>query len=313
MKPMSGVATLLIALSCCIGAPALAQPAKPSPASGIDTVFGAYQRGYFITAFNGATDLAAKNDPQAMTMLGELYANGLGVGRDDDKAAQWYQRAADRGDPQAMFALAIFRFSGRGGPQDHAAGIKLFESAAGLGNFFAAYNLGLLYLRGQDVPQDFKRAADLFQLSARGGVPEAQYALATLYKDGRGVAQSDAEAMRLMRQAALGDNLDAMVEFSIAQFNGNGTAKDEVAATALMRKAALRGSPIAQNRLAHILSAGRGVPANPVEAMKWHLIARSDGRGDPDLDQYMGSQKQEDRTAAEKAATRWLVSAPPRQ
>jgi len=308
MRFISGAALLLALMAT----PAAAQTAKPSPASGIDTVFGAYQRGYFMTAFNGATELAAKNDPQAMTMLGELYANGLGVGRDDSKAAQWYQRAADLGDPQGMFALAIFRFSGRGGPQDHAAGVKLFESAAGLGNLFAAYNLGLLYLQGQDVPQDFKRAADLFQLAARGGVPEAQYALATLYKDGRGVAQSDTDAMRLMRQSALGGNLDAMVEFSIAQFNGSGTAKDETAAIALMRKAAQRGSPIAQNRLARILSAGRGVPANPVEAMKWHIIAKSDGRGDPDLDQYMASQKQDDRTAAEKAATRWLVSAPPR-
>ena len=35
-------------------------------------------------------------------------------------------------------------------------------------------------------------------------------------------------------------------------------------------KAAHLGSPIAQNRLARILMAGRGMPANPTEAVKWH-------------------------------------------
>ena len=53
-----------------------------------------------------------------MTLLGELYANGLGVANDDKKAAEWYKLAAERGDREAMFALAMFRMSGRGGPRD---------------------------------------------------------------------------------------------------------------------------------------------------------------------------------------------------
>jgi TPR repeat protein len=303
----------LMIASIVLATPALAQPAKPAAPQGatVDDAFAAYQRGHFLTALKDASELAGKNDPQSMTLMAELYANGLGVGRDDVKAAELYQRAADLGDPQAMFALAIFRFAGRGGPTDRAAGIKLFESAAKLGNLFAAYNLGLLYLQGEGVPQDLGRAAELFQASARGGVPEAQYALSTLYKEGRGVGVNEAQAIRLLRQAAVAGNLDAMVEFGIAQFNGSGTAKDEAAAVALLRKAATRGSPIAQNRLAQILSTGRGAPANPVEAMKWHIIARAEGRGDPELDAYMGKQKQEDRTNAEKAATRWLASSPP--
>ena len=41
-----------------------------------------------------------------MTLLGELYANGLGVPEDDKKAEEWYKLAAARGDANAMFALA---------------------------------------------------------------------------------------------------------------------------------------------------------------------------------------------------------------
>ena len=153
-----------------------------------------------------------------------------------------------------------------------------------------------------------KRAAELFQTAARAGVPEAQYALATLYKEGNGVAKDDKRAMQLMQQAATAGNLDAMVEFGIAQFNGTDTAKNETAAVKMLTTAARRGSPIAQNRLARILSAGRGVPANPVEAMKWHIVAKADGKGDPELDVYMGKQKPEDRAAAEKAAKLWLAT-----
>lgn len=308
---MTAARALLVILTTLLASPALAQPAKPAPT--VDSAFGAYQRGYFLTALKEANELAAKNDPQAITLIAELYANGLGVGRDDAKAAQWYQRAADLGDPQAMFALAIFKFSGRGGAVDQAAGVKLFESAAKAGNLFASYNLGLLYLQGQGVPKDVKRASELFQTAARYGVPEAQYALATMYKEGQGVAKDEKRATQLMQQAAAAGNLDAMVEFSIAQFNGTDTAKNESAAVKMLTTASRRGSPIAQNRLARILSAGRGAPANPVEAMKWHIVAKADGRGDPELDVYTGKQKKEDRDAAEKAAKLWMATAPRRQ
>ncbi|MFZ0989170.1 MAG: SEL1-like repeat protein, partial [Xanthobacteraceae bacterium] len=68
-----------------------AAPAGPPP----DMAFGAFQRGYFITAFSLATDRVANGaDPKAMTLLGQLYADGLGVPQDDRRAAEWYGLAA---------------------------------------------------------------------------------------------------------------------------------------------------------------------------------------------------------------------------
>ena len=64
----------------------------------VDLVYGAYQRGMYKTAFDLAMNRAQYNgDPKAMTMLGELYANAMGVKRDLVKAAEWYKRAADAG------------------------------------------------------------------------------------------------------------------------------------------------------------------------------------------------------------------------
>src|SRR5262252_7311128 len=55
-----------------------ATPVGPPP----DMAYGAFQRGYFITAFSLATDRVTNDaDPKAMTLLGELYAAGRSARR----------------------------------------------------------------------------------------------------------------------------------------------------------------------------------------------------------------------------------------
>jgi uncharacterized protein len=292
-----------------VAAPAPApQPPIATPGREPDLAFGAYQRGYYLTAFQEATKrINEKADPKAMTLLAELYANGLGVNNNDDEAAKWYKLAADRGDREAMFALAMFRLGGRAGPRDSAEAARLLAAAAKLGHAAAAYDLGLLYLEGRQFPQDFNRAAELFRMAAQAGNPEAQYALATLYKDGHGVPPDVQQATRLMGEAAKADFLDAEVEYAIALFNGTGIQKDEAGASALFRRAAMQGSPIAQNRLARIYAFGRGVPApDPVQAIKWHLISKAAGASDVFLDDFMQKQSPATRAAGEKAAKPWL-------
>src|ERR1019366_3294193 len=74
--------------------PAVTVTPAPAPDDpNVDLVFGAYQRGMYKTAFDLATQRAQSGDAKAMTMLGELYANALGVKRDYAKAADWYKRA----------------------------------------------------------------------------------------------------------------------------------------------------------------------------------------------------------------------------
>lgn len=284
-------------------APAAAAPAQPDS----DVAYGAYQRGHYLTAFAEAKRRAdATGDPKSMTLLGELYANGQGVPLDENKAAEWYKLAAGRGDRQAMFQLALFRFTGRGGPTNRDEAVKLFTAAAKLGHPAAAYNLGLLYLDGDLFPQDFARAAELFRTAAEAGNPEAQYALGTFYKEGRGVKQDPREAARWLGAASSAGIVDAEVEYAIALFNGNGVTKNEAAATDLFLKSARRGSPIAQNRMANILARGMGRAADPVEAAKWHLIAKAGGNSDPWMDDFVAKLTPDQRAEAQKAAKPWL-------
>ncbi len=76
----------------------------------------------------------------------------------------------------------------------------------------------------------------------------------------------------------------AEVEYAIMLFNGVGTDKDEAAAARLFLKAAAANNPIAQDRVARLLVAGRGIKQNVVEAMKWHVLARAAGEKDAWLD-----------------------------
>jgi uncharacterized protein len=75
---------------------------------------------------------------------------------------------------------------------------------------------------------------------------------------------------------------------------------------ALLRKAARQNSPIAQNRLAHVLLSGQGAPMDKVEGLKWHLVAKGAGKGDPTLDEAFASLSPEDHAKAEAAARKWL-------
>jgi TPR repeat protein len=132
-----------------------------------------------------------------------------------------------------------------------------------------------------------------------------------MYKEGRGVTKDMSKAMRLMQQASIAGNVDAMVEFAIAQFNGDGTPKDEAAAGRLFLKAAYLNNPVAQNRVARIFMAGRGLPADPIEALKWHMISKAAGASDPDLDVFTAKQTPDVRDAADKAAKKWLSNVAP--
>jgi uncharacterized protein len=151
-----------------------------------------------------------------------------------------------------------------------------------------------------------RRAAELLRVAADAGSAEAQYALATFYKEGTGVPKDAEKAARLLQAASLAGNVDAEVEYAIALFNGTGTSKNEAAAITLLRKAAKQNNPVAQNRLARVLASGQGVPVDKVEALKWHTVAKTAGKGDPDLDRVLSTMSPEDKAKADAAVRKWL-------
>jgi TPR repeat protein len=66
--------------------------------------------------------------------------------------------------------------------------------------------------------------------------------------------------------------------------------------------AARRGNIVAQNRIAKLYATGRGVALDPVEAMKWNILASKGGRADPWLDDYAAKQSADQKKEAETRA-----------
>src|SRR5579885_2633826 len=312
-KPFRNLSAILLALSSgtlCAGAARAQTPADPSAASlpaparlggAPDYAYAAYQSGHYVAAMQEAM-ARIKADPEdgpAMTLIGELYAKGLGVKRDPAEAARWYGLAAARSDPQGMLALGLAKLKGEGVAQDRAAAQSLFEKAAAQGLPGAIYNLGVIAVETNGKNPDFEKAAGLFRQAAELGLADAAFALGLLYKNGTGVEKNDEQAASWIGRAAKEGHVPAEVEYAIMLFNGTGTAKDEAAAANLFLRAAVQNNPVAQNRLARILAAGRGLPKDRVEAMKWHLLAKAAGVKDSWLDGELAKLSPQEKAAVE--------------
>ena len=247
-----------------------------------DAAYGAFQRGYFVTAFKEAMkriEAGSSDSAAAMTLVAELFKDGLGFRKDPAEAAKWYILAAKRGDREAAFALGRAYMTGEGVKKDRATAIAFLKKAADKGNPAAQYNLGIIAMEPVEDNKtgDFKKAAALFKESSEGGNLDATYALAILYRTGRGVVKDETRATTMLQQAADQHHIDSLTEYAIALFNGRGVKKDEKASARYMIRGAWRNSPLAQNRLARMYVSGRGVQRDMVQAMKWHIIARSSG------------------------------------
>ena len=282
-----------------------------SPDVELDLAFGAFQRGYYITALREAMKRieTQRKDAVAMTLLGELYKDGLGVRRDLKEAAHWYRLSADRGDPQGAFSLALAYLRGRGVEESRQNAVVWLEKAAAKNHSGALYNLGLLAIDG-DL-QDFDRARNMFSRAADLGNVDAAYALGLLYKEGRGAPIDAAKAAEWFRKAADANIVAAQVDFAVMLFNGDGVPKDEAAAARYFMKAASTNNPVAENRLARLYVVGRGVPRNMIEAMKWHLLARSAGLPDEWLDGQLSRLTPAERAAVDEAVRKHVSAVGP--
>ena len=280
----------------------LGPPAVPPGGEG-DLAYGAYQRGQYVTALKEATARIERNpgDAAAMTLLGELYNQGLGTPQDAAKAASWYRLAAGRGDAHAMASLGLMAIDGRGTAKSPTEGRRWFEQAAALGEPQAGYNLALILL-AEGQPDATRRAVDLLRRAGEAEIPQAQHALGVLALRGTAVSRDTAEAARWFRRAADNGDVAGEVEFAILLFNGDGVAKDETRAARYFRHAAERGNAIARNRLARLYAAGRGVPRNLVEAGAWHLTAAAQGLQDSWLDGALAGLSEDERARAERLA-----------
>ena len=275
-----------------------------------DLAFGAYQRGFYSTAMREAMKRLGHNpkDGPAMTLVAELYSQGLGIKQSKEEAARWFRLGAESGDAQAMFELGIAEMQGDGVEQDREAARAMFQEAAAQDHPGALFYLGVMAMQGGGVAPDFQTARVYFKRAAELNNAEAQYALGLMYRNGNGGPKDEAQAAPLIAAAAANDNVAAMIEYGIMQFNGLGVPKNEAGAARLFIKAAGRNNAVAQDRAARLYVSGRGVTRDVVEGMKWHLLSRAAGLKDEWLDSEMTKLTPAQREAVDKAVRHFIGS-----
>lgn len=280
------------------------------PRNPVDYAYGAYQRGYYLTALELALPRAEQGDAAAQTLIAELYARGLGVAQNAERAAGWYQLASKNGDRLATFELGMLYQAGTGVPRNRERAAELFKASAEAGYVPAKYNMALLHVEGVYAEPSLTTAAALMKEAADAELPEALYDYGAMLIEGAGVMPDLQEGARYMRMAAEEGLVDAQIDYATLLYLGQGVEQDIAEAARWYGIAAEAGSVVAQNRYAKLLAVGEGVTLDLEEAAMWRALARRQGLTDPDLDRLLVSIQPEALERAEERARFW-PSVPP--
>ena len=97
----------------------------------------------------------------AMTRLGMIYHNALGVDRDPATAATWWAKAAARGDADGQAMLGAAHLLGAGVPRDGVAALAWLLRASAGGSALAAsfLNNARSTLTADEIAEAERRAA----------------------------------------------------------------------------------------------------------------------------------------------------------
>lgn len=258
------------------------------PENPADVAYGAYQRGYYLTALNLATPLALAGNASAQTLIAEIYSRGLGVRQDLVKATEWYGQAAEKGDAEAQFQLAMILIDGGAEFGDGQRAGELLLKAADAGHLMAQFNYAQWLTTNQPGPAGVSKAVDYYRKAAEGGLADAQYAMAEIYRNGAGGLGRDLGIARTWLERAARQNHDtAQIDLGAFLIEGLGGERDLKAGFGWTMRAARAGNVAAQNRVALLYRAGIGVEPNSVTAASWYMRARQAGLVDPVMEDHL--------------------------
>ncbi len=176
----------------------------------------------------------------AQFLLGQLYA-GRGVIQDDEQAAKWISMAAEQGHVEAQFSLAKVYEQGKGIPQNLEKAAYWFYSAAEQDHLEARLCLANAFKLGRGVPQSYENAAKCYQIAANQGHIEAEYLLGKAFELGQGVPQSYEEAVKCYKGGARKDHNEATYALGMAYELGQGVPQNAEQAMEEFRHAANKG------------------------------------------------------------------------
>jgi TPR repeat protein len=216
------------------------------------TGLDAYNRGDYAAAAHEWQPLADSGDPHAQYNLGLLYARGLGVDQNYERAIAFYRLAASQGVAAAQYNLGVIYANGQGVAVNRQEAAKWFLQAAEQGIVMAASGLGRMYDEGEGAFHNPAEAIKWYKQAAQQGVASAAFSLGVMYDLGQGVPKDYPEAIKWYKQAADAGYAPAMVNLGILYYNAQGVKRDLVQSYAWFTRGQSRGDPHAADLLAAV-------------------------------------------------------------
>ncbi len=127
---------------------------------------------------------ANSDDVTAMEELARRLVQGSGVAKDQQAAAGWLLRAAQRGSAQSAFNVGVMYERGFVVERDSTKAIEWYRKAVAANVPMAKHNLALLLRDGKGAPRNSKEAVELLRSAARQGMAGSMFTLGDIYERG---------------------------------------------------------------------------------------------------------------------------------
>jgi TPR repeat protein len=157
----------------------------------------------FETAIQWYEKGAAKNHPDSLYRLGELYYFECDFEEEDEnhrKAFHYLSKAAELEVSQAKFLLRRFYDHGIIVPQNPKRAFSLCEEAA-IDLIDADFQLGLYCKDGLGTEKNLERAFEYFTTASEHNYPEALQMVGYCYMSGEGICRDGQKAIEYLKRA----------------------------------------------------------------------------------------------------------------
>jgi len=163
---------------------------------GIDAPDGDWKQAYQLSIEHGT------NTFFGMVRIGYCYDVGKEVDKDEKKAVEWYQRAADQGYAHAQCNLGRCYEVGAGVDKDTKKAVEWYQRAALQGNAQAQHKIAWCYQHGVGIAKDEIKGFEWYQRAANQGIAGSQCNLGYCYQQGIGTAKNIQKAIEWYQKAA---------------------------------------------------------------------------------------------------------------
>ena len=246
-----------------------------------------YNANAYDSAFNRFSRAASQGHTRAQVYLAFMYANGLGIPKDEAMAIEYWKMAARQGDAIAQNNLTSRGISDWGSaanvqmppppqapaPQKPLPKTPTVQAARPSDDAQKLYNEGVSFYNAQN----YSSALNRFTRAAELGHVIALFYIGIMYEKGDGVNRNFKHALELYHKAAEQGYAVAQYDLGVIYSIGDGVTQDDNRAVYWYNKSADQGYPLAQNNLGIMYEAGRGVPKNEAMAIEFYRMAAEQG------------------------------------